>query len=114
MKTTLSRLRNHAHATLAGGRLLLVCLVAAIPASTLLAAAPLPSAKPMHLTVDSFDHPLGIDSTQPQCSWQLQDSTFGANQTAYRIKVATKPAFLAGESPDVWDSGKVSSGQSVH
>src|SRR3984885_616422 len=67
--------------------------------------------KPQHLTCDSLEHPLGIDSTQPLFSWQLQDDGFGARQTAYRIKVATKPALLSGK-PDVWDSGRIASDKS--
>ena len=52
--------------------------------------------KPAHLTCDSLDHPLGIDSSQPLLSWQLQDPGFGARQSAYRIEVATRPAVLSG------------------
>jgi alpha-L-rhamnosidase len=76
------------------------------------AAAALSSGKPAHLTCDSLDNPLGIDSSQPMLSWELQDSGFGARQTAYRIEVATKPALLAGGKPNVWDSGRVSSDKS--
>ncbi len=68
--------------------------------------------KPTHLACDSLDQPLGIDSAQPLLSWQLQDAGFGARQTAYRIKVATKPALLAGAKPDVWDSGRITSDKS--
>jgi alpha-L-rhamnosidase len=67
--------------------------------------------KPPHLTCDSLDHPLGIDSPQPLLSWQLQDGGFAARQTAYRIEVATKPSLLGGK-PDVWDSGRITSGKS--
>src|SRR5208282_6492464 len=45
--------------------------------------------KPQHLTCDSLEHPLGIDSAQPLLSWQLKDDGFAARQTAYRIEVAT-------------------------
>ena len=69
--------------------------------------------QPAHLKTDSRLHPLGIDSTQPAFSWQLQDSSFGARQTAYEIEVSSKPALLASGKPDVWDSGKVISGSSV-
>ena len=68
--------------------------------------------KPNHLTCDSLEHPLGIDSAQPLLSWQLQDAGFAARQTAYRIKVATKPALLEGGKPDVWDSGRIASDKS--
>jgi alpha-L-rhamnosidase len=70
------------------------------------------SGKPAHLTCDSLDHPLGIDSSQPLFSWQLQDAGFAARQTAYRIEVASKPALLTGGKPDVWDSGRIASDKS--
>ena len=69
--------------------------------------------KPQHLTCDSLDHPLGIDSPQPRFSWQLQDAGFAARQTAYRIEVATKPALLAHDRPDIWDSSRVPSNASI-
>jgi alpha-L-rhamnosidase len=67
--------------------------------------------KPSHLTCDSLDHPLGIDSAQPLLSWQLQDGGFAARQTAYRIEVASTPSLLGGK-PDVWDSGRITSDKS--
>ena len=70
------------------------------------------SGRPVHLACDSLDHPLGIDSSQPLFSWQLQDSGFAARQTAYRIEVASKPTLLTGGKPDVWDSGRVASDRS--
>jgi len=74
------------------------------------AAAPL--LKPAHLTCDSLDRPLGIDSSQPLLSWQLRDAGFGARQTAYRIEVASAPTLLSGHKPDVWDSGRIASDKS--
>jgi alpha-L-rhamnosidase len=74
-------------------------------------AAP-PSLKPAHLTCDSLDQPLGIDTAQPLFAWQLQDEGFAARQTAYRLEVATKPAMLASGKPDVWDSGRIASDKS--
>jgi alpha-L-rhamnosidase len=57
--------------------------------------------------------PLGIDDTQPRFSWQLRDSRQGAKQTAYWLLVASKPELLVVGHADVWDSGRVTSGQSV-
>ena len=52
------------------------------------------------------ENPLGLDEPAPRLSWKLNDTA--SVQTAYRIQV-----FFDGypDSP-VWDSGKVSSGQS--
>ncbi len=88
--------------------------VAGLAATLLLTPASMASGagKPAHLTCDSLDHPLGIDSSQPFLSWQLQDPGFGARQSSYRIEVATRPAMLSGAKPDVWDSGRVTSDKS--
>ncbi len=85
-------------------------LIAALLWAPLAAVA---SGKPAHLTCDALVNPLGIDSSEPALSWQLQDTGFGARQTAYRIEVATKPALLASDKPDVWDSGHVASDKSL-
>jgi len=69
---------------------------------------------PAHLEVDNLDHPLGIDDLTPRFSWFLNDPARGAAQTAYRVLVATRPDLLADGKADVWDSGKVKSGQSLN
>ena len=71
-------------------------------------------AGPVHLQVDNLDKPLGIDDATPRFSWQLNDATRGAKQTAYRVTVATRAELLANGNADVWDSGKVTSGQSMN
>lgn len=71
-------------------------------------------AGPAHLQVDNLDRPLGIDDLTPRFSWQLNDSTRGALQTAYRVLVASRPELLEDGKADVWDSGKVDSGQSLN
>ncbi|MFD0796572.1 family 78 glycoside hydrolase catalytic domain [Maribacter chungangensis] len=62
------------------------------------------------------NNPLGIDNTQPRLSWKLEAPHFerGQQQTAYQLLVASSPALLDGNTGDVWDSGKVSSSQSVN
>jgi alpha-L-rhamnosidase len=69
---------------------------------------------PVHLQVDNLDRPLGIDDSTPQFSWRLNDASRGARQTAYRVQVATRPELLTDGATDVWDSGKVQSGQSLN
>src|SRR4051794_30767549 len=69
---------------------------------------------PVHLQVDNLEKPLGIDDATPRFSWQLDDATRGAKQTAYRVSVATRPELLGDGNADVWDSGKVESEQSLN
>jgi alpha-L-rhamnosidase len=61
------------------------------------------------LTVEHVADPLGIDVGVPRFSWQLAASGTGRAQSAYRLVVASRPEKLG--APDVWDSGKVRSGE---
>jgi alpha-L-rhamnosidase len=58
--------------------------------------------------------PLGVDEPRPQLSWNLASTERGCRQIAYRILVASSPAQLAREEGDLWDSGRIVSGESVH
>ncbi len=57
--------------------------------------------------------PLGIDIAKPELGWTLLSDQRGARQTAYQIMVASDPALLSDGKPDLWDSGKVSSTDSL-
>ncbi|MFK4067188.1 alpha-L-rhamnosidase [Streptomyces sp. NPDC029674] len=85
----------------------------ATPAS---AAAPVTgtAAKSLRVTrptVEYARHPLGLDTPRPRLSWPMASDTPGQAQSAYRIRVATAADRL--DEPDVWDSGKVKSPDSV-
>ena len=69
---------------------------------------------PGHLQCEGMQDPLGIDIIPPRLSWQLQDSRRGARQTAYQIRVASSLEALAQDHADIWDSGRVASGESVN
>ncbi len=61
--------------------------------------------------------PLGIDVRQPRLSWKLvavDPQARGQRQTGYQVLVASTKALLDGDKGDLWDSGMVSSDQSVH
>ncbi len=107
---------NHGDAAATVSRRLRQAVRLAITGAAALLLAPAfaasPVGKPTHLTCDSLEQPLGIDSNQPLFAWQLQDAGFAARQTAYRIEVASKPAILNSGKPDVWDSGRVASDKS--
>ncbi|HTR64892.1 MAG TPA: family 78 glycoside hydrolase catalytic domain [Terriglobales bacterium] len=91
------------------GFFVLASLLNAVPAT--LAAE---SGAPTHLECEAMQEPLGIDIQHPRLSWWLQDSRRGAKQTAYQIRVASSAEKLAQDQADVWDSGKVESGESVN
>jgi len=63
-------------------------------------------------------NPLGIDVEKPRLSWIMVDngwwsSTRSQKQTAYQIFVASSEALLKQNQGDCWDSGKVTSDQSI-
>lgn len=67
-------------------------------------------AAPIGLTVgEGFVEPLGYHEPAPRFSWKLDDSRFGAKQTAYQLQITQEQ-----EHTPIWDSGKVESNQSVY
>jgi len=78
-------------------------LLAAIPAI----------ARPVDLRCDYLTNPLGIDSVQPRLSWKSDSVERNWTQSAYQILVATSRSLIDQGKPDVWDSGKQTSSESV-
>jgi alpha-L-rhamnosidase len=58
-------------------------------------------------------NPLGIETTAPKLSWQLQCSGYNIKQTAYHVLVADNLAALQKNLGNVWDSKKVNSSASI-
>jgi hypothetical protein len=58
--------------------------------------------------------PLGLDAPRPELSWNLESDERGCRQSAYRILVASTAERLVRGDADLWDSGRVASGESVH
>ena len=56
--------------------------------------------------------PLGIDTTEPRLSWQLESRQRGEEQSAYEIVAASSASGL--KAPDLWDSGKVAANESLN
>jgi alpha-L-rhamnosidase len=84
----------------------------------LLAAGPLPaeSASPVRLydlTCEHLQDPIGIGRQTPRLSWKLRSERQGEVQKAYQVRAASSRSMLDSERPDLWDSGKVGSDQSV-
>ncbi|MDR1865329.1 MAG: glycoside hydrolase family 78 protein [Bacteroidales bacterium] len=70
---------------------------------------------PVELQCEYQTEPTGIDVPEPRFSWQLLDPRHvrGQSQTAFHIMVASSPKRLATDKADVWNSGKITSPQSV-
>ena len=71
-----------------------------------------PSLTATALHVDALSDPIGLGDTSPKLSWSLSSdvrtSSPAARQTGYEIRVASTRSQL--DHPDLWDSGKVASG----
>src|ERR1035438_10107342 len=65
------------------------------------------------LTCEHLSNPAGIGNQQPRLSWKLRSDRAGEIQTAWQVRAASSAAGLKAASPDLWDSGKIVSDQSV-
>jgi len=67
-----------------------------------------------NLRCEYASNPLGIDVTSPRFSWQIVHPQRGQLQSAYQVLVASNESNLGNNTGDMWDSGKVESGESVN
>jgi alpha-L-rhamnosidase len=65
------------------------------------------------LTCEHLQNPNGLGVRQPRLSWKLRSEQPGERQTAFEIRAASTAAGLGKDKPDLWDSGKILSDQSV-
>lgn len=65
------------------------------------------------LRTSLIDRPLGLEDRQPTLSWRMESDHRGAEQRAFRILVGSGIDALAAGRPDLWDSGRIESGDSV-
>ena len=71
------------------------------------------------LRCEYAESPTGIDVQQPRLSWMLSGDKRGQLQTAYQIRVFSRTELarnvdlVSAESPDLWDSGKVFSDETL-
>lgn len=102
--------------------LALIIATAALPPSSDLFAkpgadGPSPSLGVEDLRCEYLINPLGIDSRSPRLSWKMaavDPKARGLAQSAYQIVVARSESTLRLEKETLWDSGRVTSDQSLH
>jgi alpha-L-rhamnosidase len=98
------------------GRFLCLVLALLLPHRQVLAQAD-STCHPERLRCEYLTDPLGIGVTLPRLDWILAgtDGTpRNITQAAYQILVASSPDLLARDEGDLWDSGKVISGETTH
>lgn len=62
------------------------------------------------LQSDHLENPIGIDNPAPRLSWKMEDDRQGAKQRSYRVLVGKDSIQVAGGTADMWDTGKIISG----
>lgn len=67
-----------------------------------------------NMRCEYLSNPLGVDALTPRLSWNIQGGGRGWMQTAYRLQVASSAELLKVGKADLWDSGKVSSSQTLN
>ncbi|MFD8215474.1 family 78 glycoside hydrolase catalytic domain [Streptomyces sp. NPDC059697] len=81
------------------------------------AAAPAPrhaeGGAVLGLTVEHRTDPLGVGAARPRFGWRMRSVGRGRSQGGYQILVASSPDKLTAARADVWNSGRVSSSDSV-
>ncbi|MGM0531827.1 MAG: family 78 glycoside hydrolase catalytic domain [Bacteroidota bacterium] len=70
--------------------------------------------KPVNLKCNYRSNPLGTDIQTPRFSWQVHDTSKQSMQKAYQVLVSTSREKLEKDTGDIWNSGKVRSGQALH
>ncbi len=80
---------------------------------TLAAMSAAALATPVHLRCEYMRNPLGLDASTPHLSWQSDSTAQNWKQAAYEVLVASNIEHLRAGKPDVWDSGKISSDESL-
>jgi alpha-L-rhamnosidase len=80
---------------------------------TILVLASSAVATPVRLRCQYLENPLGIDAAAPRFSWQSDGSERNWRQSAYEILVASGSDNLRAGRFDIWNSGKVDSGESI-
>lgn len=74
------------------------------------------SIRPTRLQCEYLTNPLSVDKTEPRLSWinVINDNERGQFQTGWEIRAAHSKESLMSEDPDLWNSGKVLSDESVN
>jgi len=65
------------------------------------------------MMVEYAENPINIDQTHPRFSWIISSEERNQIQSAYRILVASSLINLSRNRGDLWDSGKVKSGETI-
>ncbi len=68
--------------------------------------------RPIQLSTEYAESPLGIGTERPRLGWQLEGTERGQAQSAYHVLCASSREALDRQQGDMWDSGRVASADS--
>jgi alpha-L-rhamnosidase len=71
------------------------------------------NAKVTRMQCEYLADPIGIDAEHPRLSWQMEDSSIGAAQTAYRVIVDKDSLAVSKHNGTAWDSKKMNASNSL-
>src|SRR5215212_2033177 len=66
------------------------------------------------LRTEYKENPLGLDVRAPRFSWEIRADTRNVRQQAWQVRVARTDQDLRSGRNLAWDSGRVTSGESIH
>ena len=66
------------------------------------------------LRCEGLTNPLGVEERFPRLSWRLRSEERSVRQASYRLQAASSQDRLLAGDADLWDSGEVSSDQSLN
>jgi len=65
------------------------------------------------LSCENLINPDGIGTSEPGLSWKIASGRNGISQSAYQVLVASDTSFLNEKDADLWNSGKIKSGENL-
>src|ERR1700693_2146216 len=68
---------------------------------------------PVDLRCDYAANPAGVDSQNPRLFWSFETTGHDQKQSAFQVLVASSAKLLAQDHGDLWDSGKVTSDETI-
>jgi alpha-L-rhamnosidase len=83
------------------------------PLAFLLAFTASAALAPAKLRCEYVVNPMGVDVDNPRLFWIDESSERGQRQTGYQILVASSERKLSANNGDLWDSGRVKSGETI-
>ena len=70
--------------------------------------------QPTQLRCEFAINPLSVDSPKPRLFWKVESDTRNEQQSAYELLVSSSKKSLSENRGDLWDSGKISSDETIH